>query len=145
MSTETGRIVNRGMGGFLNPPGHPERSFSVETDLQGRPENRGGLSLSSAIECEWLSLETRSAAARVLKEWSRPWIGAEDVQAWILQVLGYFKNCYQSPSGSWNASDLFIGDGDGHEDQHAGVHLIRKYYPEFVPTTAQFLAARWGK
>jgi len=28
-----------------------------------------------------------------------------------------------------------------HADQHAGIHLIRQYYPEFKPTAKHFSGA----
>ena len=42
---ETGRIVHKGAGGFLNPPGHPTHTLSVETELNRRPEKRCRMSL----------------------------------------------------------------------------------------------------
>lgn len=67
------------------------------------------------------------------------------------QVLGYFKECYvgqdKQGSPSWNVSDLHIDaaiDPIINADNHAGVHMIREYYPEFVPTAEHFKSAYWG-
>jgi hypothetical protein len=148
---ERGRVVNRGMGGFLNPPAHPEHTFSVEVDLRRRPENRGGMSLSCAAECAHLDLSTRRAARTMLAAWSRPAIDSLEVKAWISQVLGYFACCYQNTAAGdecWNAGKLLIDTTRNPldtPDQHAGVHLIRRYYPEYQPTAEDFAGARWGK
>lgn len=142
-------MVSGGMGGFLNPPTHPEHTQHVETDLRKRPENRGGMSLSTTLECEWMDDATKAAARTALDSWQRPPMDAPEVIAWILQVLGYFKGCYRGPDPEpecWHAGRLSIDDRDPmqHLDEHAGVRLIRKYYPEFMPTAQMFLDAYWG-
>ena len=146
-----GQIVMQGMGGFLNPPTHPEHTQSVQFDLRRKPENRGSASLSAAVDCEWLDNATRAAARTVLNSWKRPAIESAEIQNWIRQVLGYFKGCYRKPGNTadnaWNVDQL---DTQGvyramdRIDDHAGVHLIRKYYPEFVPTPEHFSEAYWG-
>jgi hypothetical protein len=141
-----------GMGGFLNPPGHPEHTSHVETDLERRPDNRGALSLSAAVDCEWIVPGIRNEAKRKLDEWSanRPALDSVEVQAWVRQVLGYFKGCYGDPNKNgdirWNASELIIDKRDplSNTDDHAGVRAIRQYYPEFTPTAEHFAQARWG-
>lgn len=140
------------MGGFLCPPGHPTHSFSAET---GRRDNPNGCySLESAIDQEWLPADIRGRARGILERWEREKKPLTDpeVQEWVLTVLGYFKGCYrgQDKEGnpSWNASDLRIDSGIDpvlNADLHAGVHLIRKYYPEFVPTAEHFKGAYWGQ
>lgn len=149
---EKGRIVLSGMGGFLNPPTHPEHTRSVETDLRRRPENRGSMSLSCAVDCKYLDDATRAAARTVLNSWQRPALDSAEVQDWIRQVLGYFRGCYRNPekpeSGQWDASDAIIDskrDPLANANDHCGVHLIRKYYPEFTPTAEHFSGAYWGK
>ncbi len=157
MKTEKGRIVGRGMGGFLNPPGHPEHTHSVETDLRRRPENRGGMSLSSAVECEYLDRATRRAARLMIYGWDKKKPGIEnpahpELREWVYQVLGYFRGCYQGPGHEtecWNADKLMIHKGadtlpGADWNKHAGVHLIRKYYPEYEPKMADFERAYWG-
>jgi len=150
MTHERGRIRREGMGGFLNPPTHPEHSYSVETDLRRRPENRGSMSLETAVTSEWLDVGTRAAAKRLLTSWERPPLESAEVQEWIHQVLGYFKGCYCGPQDGedkWNASNVRIMPGADpvlNADIHNGVHLIRKYYPEFKPTAEHFARAYWG-
>lgn len=144
----------QGMGGFLNPPGHPEHKQSVETDLRRRPENRGWMSLSTAVDCEWLDAATRRVAKTVLASWERSKLPLDnaEVQDWIRQVLGYFTNCYRRAGSeapdAWNCDKLEINkaiDPFARLDDHAGVHLIRKYYPEFTPTPEHFAEAYWGR
>jgi len=139
-----GRIIRKGMGGFLNPPTHPEHDWCVETDLRRRPEKRGSMRLSSAADCEWLDPTTRAAAKQLLSSWPRPPL--ESVHDWVLQVLGYFRDCYNGAT-SWAADRLVIDrelDPIINANQHAGVHFIRNYYPEYVPTPNDFTNAYWG-
>ena len=142
-------IAPGGCGCFLDPPNYPTHSAHVETDRLRRKENRGMVSLTFARECEWISADTRGRAAGMLKRWhaNPPALDSEPVQRWIGQVLGYFRNCYIPSTGSRNASDLLIDskrDSLQSADSHAGVALIRDFYPEFTPTAESFASARWG-
>ena len=142
-------VVSGGMGGFLCPPGHPEHSFHVEADLNRRPENRGGISLSSALNEDWIHVTVCAKVARLLGDWecSKLPLTNPAVQDWIHQVLGYFKTAYLPASGSRNVADLrFTKNLDPLEnaDIHAGVAFIRDYYPAYQPTAADFAAAYWG-
>ena len=66
-------------------------------------------------------------------------------------MLGYFRGCFnfhpENESG-WHAGNLTI-DSDvdplEHADFHAGVHLIRRYYPEYQPTPRTLPAGLLGK
>jgi hypothetical protein len=150
--TEKGKIVKEGMGGFLCPPGHPMHEYSVQTDLRRRPENRTSMSLDYATESPMLDADTRAAARTLLATWevNKPPLKSAAVKNWIRQVLGYFKGCFnfqpENESG-WHAGNLTI-DSDvdplEHADCHAGVHLIRKYYPDYQPARLDFLRAYWG-
>lgn len=147
---ERGIIVNKGLGGFLNPPTHPEHDYSVEYDLKRRPEDRGSMSLSYAVEkADYLTDETRTAAKRKLDSWVRPALESEEIQDWIAQVLGYFKNCYcdhgSQSEDRWNVGKLHGPKENNDIDDHAGVNLIWKYYPEFVPLEKHLNSAYWGK
>jgi hypothetical protein len=152
---EKGQIVREGMGGFLNPPGHPEHSYSVETDLHRPANDRSAMSLSAAVDCEWLDDATRQAARDILARWrenDRLCLGLPEVKDWIQQVLGYFKGCYSNPEidgpEAWHADKLQINakaNPMAFSYCHAGVHLIRKYYPEYEPTAEDFAEAYWGR
>jgi len=138
-----------GCGGFLNPPTHPEHTISVATyDARGRSD--GCMSLTSAKDCDYIDPSVAAQAARILAEWERPSLESVEVREWIAQVLGYFANCYRNPDRSgheqWYASHLLIARRDPieHASDHAGVYLIRHFYPEYVPTREDFAGAYWG-
>jgi hypothetical protein len=149
---QKGRIVMEGMGGFLCPPTHPMLTKSVQTDLRRKPENRTCMSLEYAVDSPMLDPATRAAVRTVLKTWKRqkPALDSPTVQEWILQVLGYFRGCFnfhpENETG-WQAGNLTIDSGVDpleNADFHAGVHLIRRYYPEYQPTRDHFLQGYWG-
>ena len=140
-------IVNRGAGGFLNPPGHPEHNYSF-SDL------KTSMSLSRGIESDWLDDSCKEDARNLLDKWETEKLPLDSapIQDWIHSVLGYFAGCYkgQDKEGnpSWKVSFLRINseiDGVLNADLHAGVNLIRKYYPSFKPTKSHFKNAYWGQ
>jgi hypothetical protein len=146
-----GYIVREGMGGFLCPPGHPAHTFSVFEGPRNNP--RSMTSLEGTIGAEWFSEKVRAEAKALLDGWAaeKPAIDSPEVQEWILQVLGYFRGCYRNPGidglRQWAASDLIINSDRNpleYLDDHAGVRLIRQYYPGFAPTAAHFGGAYWG-
>lgn len=148
-TTERGRIASGGCGGFLNPPLHPEHSLHVETDLHRKKCNRGMLSLSYAVTCDWLDRETRHAARQLLNRWAeyKPSLSDPTVDDWICHTLGYFRSCYVAPYGSTSASDLIVRpdlNPLANCHMHAGVRHIRKFYPEFHPSAEHFRGAYWG-
>lgn len=143
-----------GSGSFLDPPTYPTHGLGILLDTNRKPENRGWCSLTVVLEHEdeygWISPETRAEARRILEAWEAPPIESEPIRDWIHQVLGYFRACYKGPDGPrgpWAAEALEIDherDPVAHADDHAGVHLIRRFYPDYVPTTADFERAYWG-
>ena len=149
---ERGRVVPGSSGSFLTPPGHPDQRFAVETDLRRRPENRGMMSLSSAAREDWLNAETRAAARKALADWDKPPLDHPATQEWIAEVMGYYHNAYAAPGGEgeerYNAGNLvFDSDIDPIEnaDRHAGVALIRRYYPEYNPRAEEFGSSGYGQ
>jgi hypothetical protein len=148
---EKARIVSGGAGGFLNPPTHPEHHFHVMTDLRRRPENRGSMSLESAAGSDWIDPATRAEARKMLRDWVPPPLSSAAISDWAHQVLGYFRSMYRNdnaPRGQeWNASAMHVDpDRDPllNADAHAGVHFIRKFYPDYMPSRADFAGAYWG-
>lgn len=146
---EASAIRHSGMGGFLNPPTHPEHTLSVEIDLKRKPENRGSMSLSAALGADYISPSMKSRIADIFAKWeeNKPSIDSPEIKDWIAHVLGYFKGCYQGVNGSWNAGELVISkeiDPIANQDKHAGVHLIKAYYPDFIATAEDFKNAYWG-
>ncbi len=139
------RIATRGMGGFLNPPGHPEHTRSVEYDKR-RGEYQSACSLTVAVSAEFIEPHIRGEARYLLTTWNP---GPSPDPAWVLQVLGYFRGCYRNPlvEHQWDADSMIIDqtlDPLSHLDDHAGVNHIRKFYPGFIPTAQQFREAKWG-
>jgi hypothetical protein len=146
---ETG--PKRGAGGFLCPPGHPMHTSGVY-GYDNRGEMNESTSLEYAADCPWIPFRVRREAAAMLAAWqaNRMPLESEPVQAWILQVLGYFRNCYRGNGAEpecWHAGKLNINasrDPMANVEAHAGVRLIRGYYPEFEPTAEHFANAKWG-
>lgn len=148
---ERGIIIRQGMGGFLNPPGHPEHSWSVEYDLQRRKDNRSSASLSHVVESEWFHAAIRASAARMLDEWEahKLPLDSRECQLWIKAVQSHFKGCYKGTDdgkygrGPWSAEALRIDstiDPMLNIDLSASAHLIRQYYPEYMPHLSDFTA-----
>lgn len=143
-----GKIVSGSMGCFLEPPLHPTYSYEVISKY-----NRGNyfsMSIDSATTCEWLDEETKKKAQDIMRTWKPLPIEDERVRDWILQVLGYFRDCYADMTKPanirWNASELKIIKHtfpDMFSLRHAGVHHIRKYYPTYMPTREDFRQAYW--
>ena len=129
-------------GCFLNPPTYPTYNYSV-TSIYG---DTFWLSLDCAVKTEWLDGETRIKAWGLLKRWKKPDINSKEVQEWILQVLGYFKNCYLPSYKSKNVSDLLIRNWNPlkHTKRHRGVDCIRRWFPEFNLTEKHIKDAYWG-
>lgn len=151
---EKGRIVAVGMGGFLNPPGHPMHTLSVETELNHRRENRARMSLEAALECSWLADSIKAQARMALDKWrlqDQPPLHSPKVRAWIGQVLGYFAHCYNDDPANlegWSAGRLTIDAARSpmeHSERSAGVHHIRRFYPEYTPTVDDWASAHWGR
>ncbi len=147
MTKEPGRIIREGMGGFLNPPTHPEHTFCVEVYLRRRPENRGSMSLSAALKCDWLNDFAKERVRAILDSWQPPELESPAIQDWIRNVLGYFRGCYkgQEGVGEWHVQNMRMDqDADPmlNIDLHAGVNLIRKYYPAFTPEAKHFAEVR---
>lgn len=150
------RIARDGMGGFLSPPSHPEHFVHIQVcSKYAQFKNADCYSIGSLLEPDkandpYIPAGAITAAKRLMKEWEekKPGLDNPETQDWILQVLGYFRSCYIPASGSRNASDLEIV----HEslepvypwNRHAGVALIRDYYPDYQPKPEDFKQAYWG-
>ena len=108
VEVEKNRIINKGMGGAFSPPGHPEHDKSVETDLSRRPQNRGGMALSYALQHTYVDDETKQQIKDLLGDWEKNKRPLSDplVQNWVADVMKHF------------------GDEKGYE-------FILKYYPDF--------------
>lgn len=140
-------IIKQGSAGsFLEPPTHPSHHYEVT--------GHGYFaSIMAAAKDPEVDIYTRTQAKTILRKWRAPAITNKEVQDWIYQVLGYFKHCYKSLDPSldeeetWYASNVRIDtelDPVVNQNQHVGVHFIKKYYPKFVLTHTIAAQAYWG-
>jgi hypothetical protein len=142
MNKTSGHIKHRGMGAFLNPPTHPEHFWSVAgADFS--------MSLACAANKEWLCDDIRKEAKSLFDAWEPLKIDQPAVQEWISKVLGYFRDCYRGIDDEpdcWNVNNMVtcVCDPMQQINSHLGVHWIRQYYPDFVPTKEQFHVAVWS-
>ena len=151
---ERGRLIPGSAGSFLTPPGHPEQRFVIETDLRRKPENRTHLNLSSAVDDEWLEPGARAAARKALADWekNKPSLDHPAVEEWVRYVLSYYRGSYatRGTEGAerWNVSNLEFDqelDPVENADRHAGVRMIRRYYPEYNPRVEDFAPGGYGQ
>ena len=166
-----GRIGRTGMGGFLNPPGHPEHEWHVAETRGGRWA--GSSSLSSAAVGNDYQPAVRAEAKALLKNWKKPSPSSPEFKRWVHEVLDYYRGMYRDPRPGDphnrkhdperdplacnlhdecrdNASFPNMGRNCTYSSrfksagQHAGVHHIRRWYPLYMPTEADFANAKWG-
>ena len=116
------RIVNSGMGGFLNPPGDAEHDWSVETF--GR-DGKGGASLRYALKSNY--------TPENIKQQIRDLIAANPPQLteeWVRDCYKYFRNCYSLDGQSREISKCVR---EGPSEYHlAHLHIIQ-FFPEYQP------------
>jgi hypothetical protein len=138
-----GKIVNSGMGGFLDPPTYPTHAQSVHSVY----DDTFSCSLPSAASSEWLDRETATEAARIIANWQKPPIDSPEIRDWIEQVLGYFANSYSLDGKTRNIDKSETKKGNPFKigvNRHLGVMLIRRFYPDYTPTQTDFKNAYWG-
>lgn len=143
---------NAGAGSFLEPPFSKTHKWGI---VAGYDRGNGYQEYSSVdyyLEDEHVPEEAKIQIRQIIGKEERPDITDPEVHDWICRVMGYFKHSYRNPvTGSWNAGELKIDVNSNpeytiaHQDGHAGVHLIRKYYPEFKLTEEILRCAYWGK
>ena len=122
-----GKIVRESAGCFLNPPTHPEYSYSV----QSKYGDTFFMSLRYAITQDWLDDDSKAKARSLLRNWKRPPLFSKQVQDWIAEVHHYFKNGWFGEDGE----PYFTKEPQDWRDSMAVVH-IRQWYPEYKPTKA---------
>ena len=137
---QKGRIIMEGMGGFLCPPSASD-AYQERTN---RPAPQAGEPhlYVTGVRRGFAATGRRHAGRRTYRPsgMAEAALDSPDMQEWILQVLGYFKGCFnfhpENESG-WHAGNLTI-DSDvdplEHADFHAGVHL---YPPATIPNTSR--------
>ena len=131
-------LVNSGMGGFLNPPSHPEHTYSIQ-EFRGGHEC-GSYSLSAAASEMYLPAQVRGTAKGVLKRWKA---GTPD-SAWVHSVYNYFRHCYSKDGVSTNVNNgstitfgKFWGNAEQEADMppthHLGYLYVKSFYPDHEP------------
>ena len=101
-------IVSGGMGSFLTPPDYPEQKFEVQTDLRRQPKNRGGMCLSAAVTCEYLSPEFRAKVKALLDDWNKTKPQLNDIR-----VINWIMACV------------------AHLGEDRAIKYVQKYYPSY--------------
>ena len=84
---------DKGMGGFMNPPGHAEHTYSViEVNVSGPNREQGSMSLSYAAsdETPLVPAHVKADCKRILA--AHP---GEYTDAWERRCYPYWKNCYR--------------------------------------------------
>jgi hypothetical protein len=129
------------MGSFLYPPEHAHYNWHVGSKYA----DTFFMSLESAAESDWLDPETKDRAKTILDGYSPPNINAPHVQQWIGEVLRHLRHCYEGEASlgeeRWSAGNLridHVAKQVENQDTHAGIHWIRKWYPDFVATEEHF-------
>lgn len=104
------RLTKGSTGSALCPPEHPSHSYSVETDLKRKEENRGSMNIEYALEQDYVSGQTKAQIEKLLNEWEliKPKFGTEPFNSWVNDVMIHFR---------------------GLESQ--GIDFIKKYYPDY--------------
>lgn len=161
-------FVNESMGSFLTPPNHPSRKQSIKFYDGGH----GYIALNKDIYLSdgysYVPQKIKDEVREIFEEYekNKPPINNPLVKDWIYQVLGYFKNCFRGKCGSWEAGKLKIksplfqrADGKNltqkeildflvsnfSQKNHAGIHCIKEYYPDYIAKKNHFKKAYWGK
>ena len=156
----TEKIVSGGAGQFLDPPNYPTHFRHVATDCNRHKVNRGSMSLTYAIDCNWLPIELRSRCKSIIASWHErnPVFDRDNAEMldWMHSVLGYFRNCWLDPRLIDNGpggrefarkcDNLIIDPEDTPQDitLMRGVDHVREFFPDFTPTDQDFAEAYWG-
>lgn len=146
-------LVSSGMGGFLNPPGHPEHAYSI-VECRGGHEV-GSYSLSSAAKESYLPARVKGTARGVLKRWNP---GVPD-ESWLASVYNYFRHCYSRDGIGRNINNnetvtygKFWGNAELEQYENPAHHLgylhVKSFYPDHTPDLKRIQendpAGRWS-
>lgn len=115
-------ILNEGMGGFLNPPGHAEHDFCVRWE-------KDYLCLSHAVTCEYLPANLRQQARELLEKHT-----GTLTEEWVQQVYKYFARCYSPDGVDRNVSNCIVTKKGSTElpAEYSLAYLhIKQYFPEY--------------
>ena len=140
-------IVNEGMGGFLNPPGHAEHAYSVrEYNVHGPEREQSSISLSYAAQhaIEWGHPGIARAAASKLAE--QPGTFTPE---WDRECYAYFANCYAPDGVTRDVGKCEIRSGQTpalNPEWHLAYLHVRSFFPDARPNIALIEnPPTWGK
>lgn len=122
-------VTGKGMGGFLNPPGHAEHTQSVHEYERGR--DRGSMSLSYAAgdETTWVPADFKARCKQALAD--NP---GQFTDEWERVVYSYFRNCYSPDGVTRNTSNATIGKNVSlPAEWHLAYMHVRHYFPDAKP------------
>jgi len=146
----TYKIANTGCGGFLAPPNHPTKDKCIEEYEGSELVGIYSIEHTDRTNCDSIFMLRCLELIDIWKE-SKLAINCEETEDWIHQVLGYFRGGYGNPNipepERWNVSNLEFDNRDPliNFADSAGVHCIRKFYPEYIPIKSDFDNAYWGE
>lgn len=129
-------LVSEGMGGFLNPPNHPEHDYSIIECWGG--QEVGSMPLSYASTCDYLPGAVRGTAKGILKRWNPQ----EPDPAWLDSVYNYFRHCYSIDGINRDTSHCitygkFWGNAEQEQNDdptHSLAYLhVKEFYPNHTP------------
>lgn len=127
-----------GMGGFLNPPTHPQHTTSII-------EKRGGhevgyYSLTGARDEKYLPGRVRGTANGILKRWVREKGQEQPDEVWLASVYNYFRNCYSPDGENRNVSDCLINNANSlPPERHLAYLFVKEFYPAHKPDIERIL------
>lgn len=131
-------MVDSGMGGFLNPPDHPEHSYSIEGCRGGHVVEM--MSLSSCLD-DYYRGGVRGAVKAKLKQWeqNRPAVPPHE---WVVKVYKYFRHCYSKDGINRGVDDCvtygkFWDNAEQEQNEnpyhHLGFMFVKSFYPVHEP------------
>lgn len=124
------RIVASGMGGFMDPPGAPSHSHSVEDGPAYNPSCC--MSLESALAESYVPEHIKARVRGIIAQ-------AEITypESWVRSVYAYFACCYSPDGVDRNVSNCIVDRSPTFPvrdpARHLGVLFIRRWLPEHEP------------
>lgn len=151
-------IIQGSQGCFIDPPNYPTYKYYIE-DISKTCSISLSKNMLNNPEYSYVDRDVKLKAEKLINVWfeNRPCLSSPIVKDWIYQVLGYFSNCFQSIDGSWDADKLRCKHLKNKDKNfyyrymvrtqllNAGVHHIKKFYPEYKASMEDFRNAYWGK
>lgn len=123
---------DKGVGGFLCPPGHWNHEYVLLAYFNGRrkPAIDGFYTIEHALDPQSQASEQVQARVRAIMA-SSELVCSE---LWLRSVYGYFRNCYAAEDGSRDVSRCRIDSTHSLPSQvHLAVVYVRQFFPDHSP------------